>query len=144
MLPICEDTAFLMRLAACARWLPGQLNKPVSMRRVHEENRTTGCAKERALAQRGWRSWRERMAVWMVVFRWLNRQVGQEAKMRLILTGVRRDSGNLVAQENNGRKRSVTLVRCLSYLLCHEPRFVRDRAFLRGFAKDIYYALRNR
>ncbi len=144
MLPINEDGAFLMRLATCARWLPGQLNKPVAMRRVHNENRTTGCAEKHSLPQRGWEAWRGRMAMWLLVFRWLDRQGGQEAKKRLTLGAVRRDSGNLVAQESNALKRAARLVYCLGHLLCHEPRLVGEHTFLRGFARDIFSALRKR
>lgn len=144
ILQVGQDTALLMRLAACARWLPGQLNEPVAMRRVHDQNRTTGCAQHQPWAQKGWKYWRGRTGTWMVVFRWLDRQGGQKAKKDLVLAGMRRDSGNLVAEEDSGLKRAATLVRCLGHLLCHEPRLLKEHVFLRGFARDIYHNLSRR
>jgi hypothetical protein len=36
-----EDTDFILRLAAVGKMLPGQLNEPVALRRVHSENRVS-------------------------------------------------------------------------------------------------------
>lgn len=144
-LPVGEDTVFVMRLAACARWLPGKLDEPVALRRVHEGNRTTGHAKGgKTWAREGMQFWRARMAVWVEVFRWLARRNREEEKMCLVLGGIRQDSLNLVARERNALKRAVALGLCHAELVCRMPRLAGDRAFLHRFVRDVYQTLRKK
>jgi glycosyltransferase involved in cell wall biosynthesis len=59
-----QDTDFIFRLAAVGRLLPGSLEQPVVMRRVHGHNRISAPRSEQAVYQ-------ARMKMWLVTHDWL-------------------------------------------------------------------------
>ena len=59
-----EDTDFILRLAAIARLLPGHLDEPVAMRRVHSTNRISAPITIR-------KNYLNHMAMWISTYRWL-------------------------------------------------------------------------
>jgi len=64
-LDLHEDTDFIFRLAAVARLLPGRLDKPVTIRRVHELNRISAPRSETA-------KYKDRLKMWQATHNWLS------------------------------------------------------------------------
>lgn len=62
-----EDTEYSLRLAAVACLLPGRLNEPVAVRRVHSTNRISAPISIR-------KDYRNHMAMWISTYRWLKTQ----------------------------------------------------------------------
>jgi len=58
-----QDTDFIIRTSCISRLLPGKLDEPVSMVRVHSQNR---ISTPRSLSQ----MYGDRMAFWMSLYRW--------------------------------------------------------------------------
>lgn len=61
-----QDTDFIMRLAMTARLLPGKLDEPVAMWRVHNANRISAPRSLRA-------QYRDRMKYWRSLYRWVKK-----------------------------------------------------------------------
>lgn len=59
-----QDTEFILRLSAVARLLPGQLEEPISVRRVHSSNRVSAPISVH-------RAYRNQMDFWMSTYRWM-------------------------------------------------------------------------
>ena len=66
-LPLHQDTEFILRVAISARLLPGRLDEPVAMARVHDRNRISA---PRTTEQK----YRDRMLMWMELYRWSRRR----------------------------------------------------------------------
>ena len=62
-LRIHQDTNFIIRVALVSRLLPGTLDRPVTMWRVHQSNRVSA---PRSLAQ----DYRNRMVFWISLYHW--------------------------------------------------------------------------
>lgn len=75
-----QDTEFILRIAFTARLLPGRLDTPVAMWRVHLSNRISA---PRSLSAR----YRDRMKYWMSLYRWV-RQQGTSEQQNLIRKGI--------------------------------------------------------
>ena len=71
-----EDTDFILRLAAVGRLIPGRLDEPVAMRRVHEENRVSA-------PRSPGRIYRERMKMWKATYNWCRNYAGQDKRKLL-------------------------------------------------------------
>ena len=59
-----QDTHFIIKVACVARLLPGRLDEPVSMWRVHEHNRISAPRSDE-------QKYRDRMLFWKALYRWL-------------------------------------------------------------------------
>jgi glycosyltransferase involved in cell wall biosynthesis len=81
-LALHEDTDFIFRLAAVARLLPGQLDKPVTIRRVHELNRISAPRSETA-------KYKDRLKMWQATHNWLS-QNHFNAKKQIVLEKILR------------------------------------------------------
>lgn len=66
-----QDTDFIFRLAAVAYLMPGQLTEPVSIRRVHTQNRISATRSFR-------QEYKNRMLMWMSTYRWLKEKKKSE------------------------------------------------------------------
>ncbi len=62
-----EDTDFIFRISAVARLLPGKINEPVVIRRVHEQNRISKPRSKSKIYQ-------DRMKMWKATYQWLIQQ----------------------------------------------------------------------
>ena len=62
-----EDTDFILRAAAVGRLLPGRIDQPTSMRRVHESNRVSAPRAETII-------FRDNMRQRMATYRWCKKQ----------------------------------------------------------------------
>jgi len=132
-----------MKVAAGTRWLPGQLHEPVVVRRVHEANRTTGCAVVgRAWPQSGVRHWRARMQIYLEVLKWLRTQRNQQMRIRLIPEAMRRETQNLVSHADGRTRRLGLTACCFLILLSQSPSLLRYPSFARAFLRDAYHCLR--
>ncbi|MDD2522759.1 MAG: glycosyltransferase family 2 protein [Anaerolineaceae bacterium] len=75
-----QDTEFIMRLAMTARLLPGKLDEPVAMWRVHQENRISA---PRSLTMQ----YRDRMRYWRSLYQWV-RQNGSPKQQQRVRAGI--------------------------------------------------------
>jgi glycosyltransferase involved in cell wall biosynthesis len=75
-----QDTEFIMRLAMTARLLPGSLDEPVAMWRVHPANRIS------APRSRGVQ-YRDRMNYWRSLYRWV-RENGTPNQQKMVRDGI--------------------------------------------------------
>lgn len=75
-----QDTEFIMRLAMTARLLPGSLDEPVAMWRVHPANRISA---PRSLAVQ----YRDRMKYWRSLYQWV-RQKGTRSQQQMVRAGI--------------------------------------------------------
>lgn len=140
---IGEDTVFVMKVAASIQWVPGQLDAPVAMRRVHEENRTTGCATSGEVwAQSGMGFWRGRTRLFLVVLRWLCKQPGQDKRIAAVTGAIRRESKRLISGEKHPLGNAALQAYCFANVLRREPRLLGQKLFVRGCLRDIYNCLR--
>jgi glycosyltransferase involved in cell wall biosynthesis len=73
LLSMHEDTDFVVRLAAVGKLLPGRLDEPVAMRRVHGENRISAPRSSSSV-------FRDRMKMWMATYDWCKKQVHKEKR----------------------------------------------------------------
>jgi len=69
-----EDTDFILRLAAVGRLLPGEIQQPSSMRRVHNENRVSAPRPEKDV-------YRDHMRQRVATYRWLKRHGSREQRL---------------------------------------------------------------
>jgi len=75
-----QDTEFIMRLAMTAKLLPGRLDEPVAMWRVHTGNRISA---PRSLAVQ----YRDRMNYWRSLYRWV-RENGTLNQQQMVREGI--------------------------------------------------------
>lgn len=75
-----QDTEFILRVAFTSHLLPGCLDTPVAMWRVHLSNRISA---PRSLSAQ----YRDRMKYWMSLYRWV-RQQGTSEQQNLIRKGI--------------------------------------------------------
>lgn len=61
-----DDTDFIYKLSAVGILMPGRLNEPVGIRRVHGENRISASRTNRQV-------YKERMKMWISVYHWIKR-----------------------------------------------------------------------
>lgn len=71
-----QDTEFIMRLAMTAQLLPGRLNEPVAMWRVHQGNRISAA---RPLAVQH----RDRIKYWRSLYKWI-RDNGTSSQQQMV------------------------------------------------------------
>ncbi|MHA1368350.1 MAG: glycosyltransferase family 2 protein [Promethearchaeota archaeon] len=71
-----QDTAFFVKVAALCKLVPGRLNEPVAMRRVHDGNRYIS---KRSFLE----TYRHRILMWRVLWKWAEREL--EAEKREII-----------------------------------------------------------
>jgi glycosyltransferase involved in cell wall biosynthesis len=72
-----QDTEFIFRLSAVSRLLPGVLNQPVVVRRVHEGNRITAPRTELEI-------FNDHMKMWFATYEWLKKK-GDERRTKMLL-----------------------------------------------------------
>ena len=72
-----EDTDFIFRLAAVSRMLPGKLDEPVAVRRVHLNNRISA---PRSTTEK----YKDRMKMWMSTYQWCKEKRLKE-KRKIVL-----------------------------------------------------------
>lgn len=77
-----QDTAFLIKLAAVAKLVPGRLDEPVAMWRVHEHNRISAPRSPS-------KAYRDLLACWETLWHW-GRSNLKEEQQRLLLEGLLR------------------------------------------------------
>jgi glycosyltransferase involved in cell wall biosynthesis len=120
-----QDTAFFMKLAACAEVRLGQVDKPVTMRRVHSGNRIT---QKRTPEQ----IWQDCLLVWLSVLRWFKhdgKQYDSERRSGLIIN-------KMVWQLSSFYPGPSPLRRCMT-IIAREPRLLINRQFVLGATKKI-------
>lgn len=76
-LPLHQDTLFIEKLAAVARLLPGRLDEPVSMWRIHDHNRISAPRSH-------WQIYDMRMRLWYSLWCWC-RETQDEARQQIVL-----------------------------------------------------------
>ena len=72
-----QDTEFMMRLALAGRLLPGGLDVPVAMARVHDRNRVSA---PRTAEQK----YRDRMQMWMELYGWCKQRGRSQVRQRIM------------------------------------------------------------
>jgi len=72
-----QDTEFMLRVAVVARLQPGRLEEPVARVRVHGQNRISAS---RTAEQKH----RDRMLMWMELYRWCRKRRLGEVQMRIM------------------------------------------------------------
>lgn len=72
-----QDTEFSLRLAAVATLLPGRLDEPVAVRRVHDQNRITAPRSDS-------KKYRYRMMMFKSLYSWFKRNSTQENASRIL------------------------------------------------------------
>lgn len=75
-----QDTDFIMRLAMTARLLPGKLDEPVAMWRVHNANRISAPRSLRA-------QYRDRMKYWRSLYQWV-KDKGTTEQQRMVRSAI--------------------------------------------------------
>ena len=73
-----EDTDFVLRLAAAGRLLPGRIDSPTSMRRVHAENRVSAPRTEAII-------YRDKMRLRAATYRWCRREGLKEQRQLVFM-----------------------------------------------------------
>lgn len=68
-----QDNDFMYRCAAVSRLLPGRLDEPVAMRRVHAQNRITAPRSQKQKIK-------DRMKMWKVTYRWFRVNTNREKR----------------------------------------------------------------
>lgn len=131
-LDLVEDTAFFMKLAACANLRVAHDCRPVAMRRVHASNRVTQW-------QSPSRVWRGRRDVYLNVLHWLRttRPPRATERVKLIQSKMLWDMQNLVRHDSATLARRVVLVCRLAGLVFHEPRLLAHANFTRIVLRNV-------
>lgn len=75
-----QDNEFIFRCAAVSRLLPGRLDEPVAIRRVHAENRITAPRSQKQKKK-------DRLKMWKVTYRWFRENSTRE-KRNLIVKAI--------------------------------------------------------
>lgn len=75
-----QDTEFILRVAFTARLLPGRLDTPVAVWRVHQANRISAS---RSLADQ----YRDRMRYWRSLYQW-TKQNGTASQQQVVRAGI--------------------------------------------------------
>lgn len=75
-----QDTEFILRVSFTARLLPGRLDTPVAVWRVHQANRVSA---PRSLAVQ----YRDRMRYWRSLYQW-TKQHGTPTQQQMVRTGI--------------------------------------------------------
>jgi glycosyltransferase involved in cell wall biosynthesis len=121
---LVEDTAFFIKLAACARLLPGRVDIPVAMRRVHASNRITQHRDEGRL-------WSDRLSIWLSVLRWMRQQRLRRNKEqeRVILSKMIWDMYRIAPTSTSRLMCLPTALRRCFIIFWREPSLFGDRAF---------------
>lgn len=79
-LKLHQDNDFMYRCAGVAKLLPGRLDEPVAIRRVHSQNRITSPRSQK-------QKFRDRLKMWKVTYRWFKANTARE-KRGLVLKGI--------------------------------------------------------
>jgi len=72
-----QDTDFIIKVSCVAKLLPGRLNEPVSMWRVHDHNRISAPRSEG-------QKYDDRMLSWLVLYDWLKARNLSELQQKLM------------------------------------------------------------
>jgi glycosyltransferase involved in cell wall biosynthesis len=72
-----QDTVLSIKLASMGKLVSGEISKPVSMRRIHPENRITAKRTEKE-------SYSHRIKMWLTVYKWARTNLDKE-KRRILL-----------------------------------------------------------
>ncbi len=79
-LKLHQDTEFFIRVSLVSRLLPGDLEEPVCMWRVHSQNRITAPKSQV-------QDYRNKMAYWLSLYQW-SRENSDETIQKMILNGI--------------------------------------------------------
>jgi len=72
-----EDTDFILKLAYMGKLLAGRINEPVSMRRIHQENRISAPRSIRTI-------YRNRVKMWKSIYQWAKSKTDKHS-LKLVL-----------------------------------------------------------
>ncbi len=75
-----QDNDFMFKLAAVSKLLPGRLDEPVAIRRVHKNNRITAHRSEK-------QKFYDRMKMWKATYRWFRNNTNYE-NFSIVLRGI--------------------------------------------------------
>jgi len=117
-----EDTAFFMKLAACATLRPGQVQQPVAMRRLHANNTVTRARTVEDI-------WRYRLAMWLALYRWLKTQPRSAFNKKLSINKMLWECYTITDPHLSLSHLLPLLLRRLLHMLHHEPAFLAERTF---------------
>lgn len=134
-LDMSEDTAFFIKLAACARLQAGVVDRPVAMRRIHSLNRI-GSMKSRH------RLWYFRLKMWLAVWRWFRKRMLSESRRRVIIKKMIWDCRSIVSPEWNRSKTTVISLWRYMVMLSKQPRLLMDRVFILEFVRSLSRPIR--
>ena len=129
--PIGEDTAFFLKLAATLPVAIGDRNNIVAKRRVHASNHITQQRSPRE-------AWSLQQQLWLSVYRWLARNPSQPRHRHILISKMLWKAAHSCMAPNTG-----FLTRCSSYLvrlakiIIKEPRLLSERRFLATAARRI-------
>jgi GT2 family glycosyltransferase len=124
-LTMSEDTAFLIKLAACARLQPGQIDLPVSVRRVHATNQITRRRNKHCI-------WRERMKMWSAVLRWFSTNRVYRQRKDVILHMMVRECQRNVEPTWGRLRQTTTALRRYLEAAFQCPTLLTEQAFVGG------------
>ncbi|RPI94026.1 MAG: glycosyltransferase, partial [Chloroflexi bacterium] len=125
-----QDTALWIKMAAVGRLVPGRLDEPVAMRRVHTHNRITAP-----------RPARERYAMlalfWETLWRWGLTHLSA-SRQDLILSAYLHTSLKAAQFDSHGLRARGRVVRCLTRLLLRYPSMGRRRIFWEAASRQLW------
>lgn len=123
-LPIGEDTAFILKLAASLKVAIGDRSNIVAKRRVHASNHFASYAGSE-------RRWRLQLQLWLSVYRWLARNPSQQRHREILLNKMIWQAANSYMPETRPSMAGVRifLPRILQAIAA-EPRLLTERRFL--------------
>lgn len=130
-LPIGEDTAFFLKLAASLKVAIGDRSNIVAKRRVHASNHIT---RQRTPNE----AWNLQQQLWLSVYRWLAREPSQQRKRGILLNKMIWKAAHSSYSEDYGflSQRFSYLGRLLRIVIA-EPRVLCGGGFLRAAVKQV-------
>jgi glycosyltransferase involved in cell wall biosynthesis len=120
-----QDTAMFIKFAALGKMVPGKLNEPVALRRLHGNNRITKKISN-------YEHYKNKLLMWETLWLWSKENVN--SKRRQIILNKLVHFAALDYNQNANKKYSFS--QSLK-LLIHYPSLIQERYFWRIFAKCI-------
>jgi len=125
-----EDTDFYIKLSAASRLIPGQINSPVAIRRVHATNNFTQV-------KSGLEYWRDRIIMWLSVYGWMQATGICKDRQNVIISKILMDlETDIAGNELFFKRQKVKLLR-IFLILREQPKLSVNKAFIVGMIRQI-------
>jgi glycosyltransferase involved in cell wall biosynthesis len=128
-----EDTAFRNKLAACAKLVPGKIDAPIAMRRIHTDNRFIAERTDKE-------NWQGLMDMWLILYRWICKNHISKNRRQLVVERMFWQSNTFTENKNSYMKNIIVLWRYLR-IFFHEPRMIIEKIALKRFLKQLWIVI---